>query len=99
MITIGDSTGSANATLSGNGGVVFQNPITVASTNTGIATWTGTNGVFGGGSIDNAATGLFDCRNDGDGPGAAARQTKHRMTVRRLTGVLGSGKNYTIGYR
>jgi autotransporter-associated beta strand protein len=43
VITIGDSTGgSANATLSGAFAGTFANPITVASTNTGIATITDT---------------------------------------------------------
>ncbi len=40
VITLGDSTGSANATLSGAGAVTYANAITVASGNTGVATIT-----------------------------------------------------------
>src|SRR5262249_14644818 len=48
VITIGDSSGSANATLSGAGNVTYANPITIASGNTGTAKIT-----------DSVATGTF----------------------------------------
>jgi autotransporter-associated beta strand protein len=42
VITIGNSSGAANATLNGGGNVTIANPITIASGNTGLATITST---------------------------------------------------------
>lgn len=48
-ITIGDSSGSANATLNAGGAVTHTNPISIASGNTGVATITSSAaGIFSG---------------------------------------------------